>query len=95
MIYIAFYLSLFRYGVSSTYYGISLNITGFGLNPFLTHFIYAAIELPAKILTYFCLNKVGRRVCQSGTLILTGFCILINILTPTGLHPFCIKNTCV
>ncbi|XP_051725188.1 solute carrier family 22 member 7-like isoform X3 [Ctenopharyngodon idella] len=72
------------YGVASTYYGISLNITGFGLNLYLTHFIYAAIEVPAKILIYFTLDKVGRRVTQSGTLVLTGFCILINIITPTG-----------
>ncbi|KAA0711075.1 Solute carrier family 22 member 7 [Triplophysa tibetana] len=85
---LALFTGIVWYGVSSTYYGISLNITGFGLNPFLTHFIYATIELPAKILIYFCLNKVGRRVCQSGTLILTGFCILINILTPTEYWTF-------
>ncbi|KAK7142471.1 hypothetical protein R3I94_011972 [Phoxinus phoxinus] len=76
------------YGVSSTYYGISLNITGFGLDIYLTHFIYAAIEVPAKILIYFSLNKVGRRVTQSVTLVLTGFCILINIITPTEFWTF-------
>ncbi|XP_051725186.1 solute carrier family 22 member 7-like isoform X2 [Ctenopharyngodon idella] len=76
------------YGVASTYYGISLNITGFGLNLYLTHFIYAAIEVPAKILIYFTLDKVGRRVTQSGTLVLTGFCILINIITPTEYWTF-------
>ncbi|KAK9959794.1 hypothetical protein ABG768_009895 [Culter alburnus] len=76
------------YGVASTYYGISLNITGFGLNLYLTHFIYAAIEVPAKILIYFTLDKVGRRVSQSGTLVLTGFCILINIITPTEYWTF-------
>ncbi|XP_056091075.1 solute carrier family 22 member 7-like isoform X1 [Rhinichthys klamathensis goyatoka] len=76
------------YGVSSTYYGISLNITGFGLDLYLTHFIYAAIEVPAKFVLYFSLNKVGRRVTQSGTLVLTGFCILINIITPTEFWTF-------
>ncbi|ROJ78914.1 Solute carrier family 22 member 7 [Anabarilius grahami] len=76
------------YGVASTYYGISLNITGFGLNLYLSHFIYAAIEVPAKILIYFTLDKVGRRVSQSGTLVLTGFCILINIITPTEYWTF-------
>ncbi|XP_059377007.1 solute carrier family 22 member 7b.1 isoform X1 [Carassius carassius] len=76
------------YGVASTYYGISLNITGFGLDLYLTHFIYAAIEVPAKILIYFSLNKVGRRVTQTGTLVLTGFCILINIITPTEYWTF-------
>ncbi|XP_046885852.1 solute carrier family 22 member 7-like [Hypomesus transpacificus] len=73
------------YGVASTYYGISLNITGFGLNIYLTHFIYAAIEVPAKIIVYFCLNSTGRRRCQSGTLLLTGICIAINIFLPKGM----------
>uniref|UniRef100_A0A671PVY5 Solute carrier family 22 member 7-like n=1 Tax=Sinocyclocheilus anshuiensis TaxID=1608454 RepID=A0A671PVY5_9TELE len=77
-----------RYGVASTYYGISLNITSFGLDLYLTHFIYAAIEVPAKILIYFSLNKVGRRITQTGTLVLTGFCILINIITPTEYWTF-------
>ncbi|XP_016125265.1 solute carrier family 22 member 7-like isoform X2 [Sinocyclocheilus grahami] len=76
------------YGVASTYYGISLNITSFGLDLYLTHFIYAAIEVPAKILIYFSLNKVGRRITQTGTLVLTGFCILINIITPTEYWTF-------
>ncbi|XP_076025533.1 solute carrier family 22 member 7-like [Genypterus blacodes] len=72
------------FGVACTYYCISLNISGFGLNIYLTHFIYAAIELPAKILVYFFLNMIGRRKCQSGTLLLTGLCIFINIFIPQG-----------
>lgn len=77
-------LLLCRYGVASTYYGISLNISGFGLNMYLTHFIYAAIEVPAKLMVYWCLNIIGRRKCQSGTLLLTGLCIAINIFVPNG-----------
>ncbi|XP_060896345.1 solute carrier family 22 member 7-like isoform X2 [Labrus mixtus] len=73
------------FGVALTYYGISLNISGFGLNMYLTHFIYAAIEVPAKLMIYFLLNIIGRRKCQAGTLLLTGFCIAINIFLPTGL----------
>ena len=73
-----------RYGVASTYYGISLNITGFGLNLYLTYFIYAAIEVPAKILVYISLKKIGRRPNQVGTLLLTGICIIINIVVPKG-----------
>ncbi|XP_018516333.1 LOW QUALITY PROTEIN: solute carrier family 22 member 7-like [Lates calcarifer] len=73
------------YGVASTYYGISLNISGFGLNMYLTHFIYAAIEVPAKLMIYCLLNIIGRRKCQAGTLLLTGICIAINIFVPQGL----------
>ncbi|XP_036448621.1 solute carrier family 22 member 7b.1 isoform X3 [Colossoma macropomum] len=70
------------YGVASTYYGISLNITGFGLNLYLTNLIYAAIEVPAKISVYISLKKIGRRPTQVGTLLLTGICIIINIVVP-------------
>lgn len=77
-------LSTCRYGVASTYYGISLNITGFGLNIYLTHFIFAAIEVPAKLVIFCCINMLGRRTCQAGTLILTGICLAINMVVPKG-----------
>ncbi|KAJ8250504.1 hypothetical protein COCON_G00224260 [Conger conger] len=75
-------------GVATTYYGISLDITSFGLNIYLTHFIYAVIEVPAKILVYLSLNKIGRRKTQVGTLILTGVCIAINIIVPKDMWYF-------
>ncbi|KAJ8361582.1 hypothetical protein SKAU_G00181070 [Synaphobranchus kaupii] len=80
------------YGVASTYYGISLDITNFGLNIYLTHFIYGAIEIPAKIIVYFSLSKIGRRTTQVGTLILSGVCIAINIVVPRDMWYF---RTCV
>ncbi|XP_040892510.1 solute carrier family 22 member 7-like [Toxotes jaculatrix] len=67
------------YGVAFTYYGISLNITGFGLNPYLTQFVFASIEMPMKIGVYFFLEQVGRRPGEMGTLLLTGLCLFINI----------------
>ncbi|XP_026852312.2 solute carrier family 22 member 7b.1 [Electrophorus electricus] len=70
------------YGVASTYYGISLNVTGFGLSLHMTHFIYATVELPAKVLIYFSLEKLGRQLSQVGTLVLTGVCLIINIILP-------------
>uniref|UniRef100_H3CWW9 Solute carrier family 22 member 6 n=1 Tax=Tetraodon nigroviridis TaxID=99883 RepID=H3CWW9_TETNG len=72
------------YGVALTYYGISLNIIGFGLNMYLTQFIYAAIEVPAKLMVYFLLRVIGRKTCQAGTLLVTGTCIAINIFLPKG-----------
>ncbi|XP_020786098.2 solute carrier family 22 member 7-like [Boleophthalmus pectinirostris] len=67
------------FGVAFTYYGISLNITGFGLNPYLTQFIFASIEMPMKIGVYFFLEKIGRRPGEILTLIMTGLCLFINI----------------
>ncbi|KAM4585505.1 solute carrier family 22 member 7-like [Odontesthes bonariensis] len=67
------------YGVAFTYYGISLNITGFGLNPYLTQFIFASIEMPMKIGVYFSLEKIGRRYCEMGALLSTGVCLFVNL----------------
>lgn len=77
-----------RYGVAFTYYGISLNITGFGLNPYLTQFIFASIEMPLKIGVYFFLEKVGRMPGEMGSLLLTGLCLFINIFVAKGYFEF-------
>uniref|UniRef100_A0A8C1V7D0 Solute carrier family 22 member 7b, tandem duplicate 1 n=1 Tax=Cyprinus carpio TaxID=7962 RepID=A0A8C1V7D0_CYPCA len=74
-----------RFRVAFTYYGNSLNISGFGLNLYLTQFIYGAIELPSKLVAYLCLDKLGRRYSQMGTLITTGVCISINVIIPRDL----------
>ncbi|XP_056265670.1 solute carrier family 22 member 7-like [Pseudoliparis swirei] len=66
-------------GVAFTYYGISLNITGFGLNPYLTQTIFASMEIPMKIILYFFLHKFGRRPAEVASLLLTGIFLFINI----------------
>ncbi|KAJ4944948.1 hypothetical protein JOQ06_013487 [Pogonophryne albipinna] len=76
------------FGVSCTYYGISLNVAGFGVNIFVTQFIYGVIEIPAKIFICFTLNKIGRRMNQAGTLVLTGLCIFCNIFIPQEMTVF-------
>ncbi|KAF3852341.1 hypothetical protein F7725_005696 [Dissostichus mawsoni] len=76
------------FGVSCTYYGISLNVAGFGVNIFVTQFIYGVIEIPAKIFICFTLNKIGRRMNQAGTLVLTGLCIFCNIFIPQEMTIF-------
>ncbi|CAK6958488.1 solute carrier family 22 member 7-like isoform X1 [Scomber scombrus] len=70
------------FGVACTYYGISLNVTGFGVNIYLTQFIYGAIEIPAKAFILYSLNRIGRRLSQTGTLVLTGLCIICSMLIP-------------
>lgn len=73
-----------RYGVAFTYYGISLNIAGFGLNLFLTQFIFASMEMPMKIGVYFSLEKIGRKRSQMAALLSVGFCLFINIFVSKG-----------
>uniref|UniRef100_A0A3B3XN79 Uncharacterized protein n=1 Tax=Poecilia mexicana TaxID=48701 RepID=A0A3B3XN79_9TELE len=67
------------FGVACVYYGISLNVPGFGVDIYLTQFIYAISEIPGKIFIIFFLNKLGRRWTQAGTLGFTGLCLFCNI----------------
>ncbi|XP_040891092.1 solute carrier family 22 member 7-like [Toxotes jaculatrix] len=76
------------FGVACTYYGISLNVAGFGVNIYLTQFIYGAIEIPAKAFIFFTLNKIGRRLNQAGTLHLSGLCLFCNIFIPEEMGPY-------
>ncbi|XP_032849934.2 solute carrier family 22 member 7 [Tyto alba] len=91
------YISLFRtpvlrkislcsgtvwFGVAFSYYGMSMNLTGFGLNMYLSQFVFGIIEIPAKLITYALVNRVGRRQSQAWALILTGLCIGANVIIP-------------
>ncbi|XP_059196834.1 solute carrier family 22 member 7-like [Centropristis striata] len=76
------------FGLAFTYYGISLNISGFGVNIYLTQFIYGTIELPAKAFVFLTLNKIGRRLNQAGALIMTGLCIFCNMFVPQDMGVF-------
>ncbi|XP_037104126.1 solute carrier family 22 member 7-like isoform X2 [Syngnathus acus] len=73
------------FGVACSYYGITLNISGFGVNIFLTQLIYGAIELPAKLVCFFSINKIGRKLIVSGGLLLTGLCLICVILIPSDM----------
>ncbi|KAJ1147802.1 hypothetical protein NDU88_000657 [Pleurodeles waltl] len=75
------------FGVAFCYYGISLNITGLGLDMYMTQFVYGAIEVPSKLGVYVFMDKGGRRHAQAWTLLITGFCIGINTVIPVSLGP--------
>ncbi|KAL1006168.1 hypothetical protein UPYG_G00068770 [Umbra pygmaea] len=79
---ITIFLGIIWFAVAFTYYGISFKITGFGLNMYLTHFVYGAIEVPAKVGTYFALDRIGRRNGQAWSLIITGALMAINTVIP-------------
>uniref|UniRef100_A0A8B9MWF6 Solute carrier family 22 member 7 n=1 Tax=Accipiter nisus TaxID=211598 RepID=A0A8B9MWF6_9AVES len=76
-----------RFGVAFSYYGMSMNLTGFGLNMYLSQFVFGFIEIPAKMIMYVLVNRVGRRQSQAWALILTGLCIGANIVIPKPFTP--------
>ncbi|XP_061882142.1 solute carrier family 22 member 7-like [Entelurus aequoreus] len=70
------------FGVACSYYGIGLNVSGFGVNIYLTQLIYGVSEIPAKVFILLFLDKLGRKLSQSSGLVLTGLCVFSNILIP-------------
>uniref|UniRef100_A0A3B5BCQ8 Solute carrier family 22 member 6 n=1 Tax=Stegastes partitus TaxID=144197 RepID=A0A3B5BCQ8_9TELE len=89
---LALHTGIVWFGVACTYYGISFNVSGFGVNIYLTQFIYGAIEIPGKLLVLYTLQKIGRRLTVIGMLILTGLCICCNVFIPQVIH-FLIPQT--
>lgn len=73
-----------RLGVQFTYFGICLNIAGFGLSLYLTQLTFACIEFPSKISVYFFVEKVGRKPSEMGAVLLTGLCLFINLFIAKG-----------
>ncbi|XP_030368629.1 solute carrier family 22 member 13-like isoform X2 [Strigops habroptila] len=67
---------------SLVYYGLSLNVTNFGLDIYLTQLAFGAVEIPARIGCIFVLQRFGRKKTQAVLLILSGLVCLIIIGIP-------------
>ncbi|XP_051624329.1 solute carrier family 22 member 13-like [Manacus candei] len=62
---------------SFVYYGLSLNVTNFGLDIYLTQLAFGAVEIPARVGCIFTLQWFGRRKTQTVLLLLSGLVCLI------------------
>ncbi|XP_062981453.1 solute carrier family 22 member 7-like [Elgaria multicarinata webbii] len=82
---ISFCMGAVWFGVAFSYYGMSMNITGFGLGMYMTQFVFGIIEIPAKYIVFVVVNRFGRRQSQAWSLIITGLCIGANIVIPASL----------
>uniref|UniRef100_A0A8D1K5J8 Solute carrier family 22 member 7 n=2 Tax=Sus scrofa TaxID=9823 RepID=A0A8D1K5J8_PIG len=70
------------FGVNFSYYGLSLDVSGLGLNVYQTQLLFGAVELPSKLLVYLSVRHAGRRLTLAGTLLGTslslGFRLLVS-----------------
>ncbi|XP_010081931.1 PREDICTED: solute carrier family 22 member 13 [Pterocles gutturalis] len=62
---------------SLVYYGLSLNVTSFGLDIYLTQLAFGAVEIPARLGCIVMLQWFGRKKTQSVLLLLSGLVCLI------------------
>ncbi|KAG8011056.1 Solute carrier family 22 member 6, partial [Nibea albiflora] len=65
------------------YYGLSLNISDFGMNIYLTQMIFGLVEMPARTITLFTLNR-SRKISQLAFLAVGGTACLLTIFIPSG-----------
>lgn len=66
------------------YYGLSLNISDFGMNIYLTQMIFGLVEMPARTITLFTLNR-SRKISQLAFLTVGGTACLLTIFIPSGM----------
>ncbi|XP_069750375.1 solute carrier family 22 member 6-A-like isoform X2 [Narcine bancroftii] len=70
------------FALGFSYYGLSIDLQGFGANIYLIQVIFGAVDIPAQFITFLLLNYMGRCFTQSSSFILAGIIILINIFIP-------------
>ncbi|XP_070843499.1 organic cation transporter protein [Chaetodon trifascialis] len=66
------------------YYGLSLNISDFGMNIYLTQMIFGLVEMPARTITLFTLNR-SRKISQLAFLAVGGTACLLTTFIPSHL----------
>uniref|UniRef100_A0A3P8TI86 Solute carrier family 22 member 13b n=1 Tax=Amphiprion percula TaxID=161767 RepID=A0A3P8TI86_AMPPE len=73
------------FAVSLLYYGLALNVGSFGMNIYLTQFIFALVEIPANVCGLFLIQHFGRRLCEACFLIFGGTACLVVLAVPKDL----------
>ncbi|XP_048362926.1 solute carrier family 22 member 6-A-like [Sphaerodactylus townsendi] len=83
---ISFCLCLVWFSTSFAYYGLAMDLQNFGGNIYLIQLIFAAVDLPAKLISLFTICYIGRRFTQAVAIILAGMAILANIFIPQDMQ---------
>ncbi|XP_060711498.1 solute carrier family 22 member 6-like [Hemiscyllium ocellatum] len=68
------------------YYGLAIDLQGFGVDIYLIQFIFGAVDVPAKFIGFVSMSLIGRRFTHSTSLILAGCVIVANIFIPKELN---------
>ncbi|XP_067877560.1 solute carrier family 22 member 6-A-like isoform X1 [Heterodontus francisci] len=74
------------FSTSFAYYGLAIDLQGFGVDIYLMQIIFGAVDIPAKVVAVITLIYVGRRFTQGTSLILAGSIIILNIFIPKELQ---------
>jgi OCT family organic cation transporter-like MFS transporter 4/5 len=75
---------LFRFSITFVFFGLSLNSVSVGGNQFTNFILVALIELPAYVVFFFAMDRLGRRNTLSFSLFLSGISCISFAFLPTG-----------
>jgi len=64
--------------VTMVYYGLSLNATNLAGNPYTNFILVSLVEIPGYSLSYFTMEKIGRKKSTALSLLIGGGCCLIS-----------------
>ncbi|XP_068160671.1 solute carrier family 22 member 13-like [Antennarius striatus] len=78
-------MSCIWFASSLLYYGLGLNVGSFGVNIYLTQFVFGVVEFPANFTGWVLIQRLGRRLSQAGFLIFGGVTCLIILAIPKNL----------
>ncbi|XP_047193884.1 solute carrier family 22 member 13-like [Hippoglossus stenolepis] len=81
----ALVMSTIWFATNLMYYGLSLGVGNFGLDIYLTQFIFGLVEVPARLGTLPFIQHFGRRMFQAGVLIFGGCACLGTLVIPKDL----------
>ncbi|KAM4834888.1 LOW QUALITY PROTEIN: solute carrier family 22 member 7 [Thomomys bottae] len=71
------------FAVNFSYYGLTLDLSGLGLDVYQTQLLFGAVELPSKLLVYLCVRHAGRRLTQAGVLAGSALTFGVSLLVPS------------
>ncbi|XP_034001733.1 solute carrier family 22 member 13-like [Trematomus bernacchii] len=81
----ALIMSYLWFATSLVYYGLSLNVGNFGLNIYLTQFIFGLVEFPARWGSLGLIQRFGRKRCEAIVLLFGGAACLGILTIPKDL----------
>ena len=66
------------------YYGLSLSTSSLGVNDYVACFISGAVEITASLVSWYVIQKFGRRSSHSVFMVIGGLACLITTMLPLG-----------
>lgn len=63
------------------YYGMSMNPTFFGGDMYVLFIFGGLVEIPAGLLVFFLIDKIGRKPVLVGGFFISSLCVLSSLLT--------------